>query len=361
MVRDLFRLYATGEYSLKRLELLFWEQGWRNHNGNRIAHTTLSGILSNPKYKGYYAGNKVRVLDLFTKKQKFLPPEEWVLYRDETGERVPALVDEEVWEQANAVLKERSLDVKQRQNRCNHPNLLTGTLFCTRCNAAYYRRESRDRKGQINSRWVCSGKIRGGAGSCPSFPIYEAEIKQVLLDVFQNSASDPDALEEEYLKLCRSQESEQALQKKLTEAERAISTIEKKQQKLLTFNALGELSDRDFLAMNRQCVRELEQARAEQERLQEEATSAGNRKGRFDAFRRALQKAREQAADGLIDRSFVEQFIVRIDATPEGPDTVRLQILLRTGSKSEETLDRRAGRPGHMFKKMIESYENGLK
>ena len=51
--------------------------------------TTMSGIISNPKYKGYYVGNKVKVVDLFTKKQKFLPPEEWVMFKDETGEIVP--------------------------------------------------------------------------------------------------------------------------------------------------------------------------------------------------------------------------------------------------------------------------------
>jgi len=60
MVRDLFRLYATGEYSMKQLETLFYEQGYRNYNGNKIAHNTMSGIISNPKYTGYYVGNKVR-------------------------------------------------------------------------------------------------------------------------------------------------------------------------------------------------------------------------------------------------------------------------------------------------------------
>ena len=72
MVRELFELYATGKYSMKQIENLFWEKGYRNHNGKKIAHTTMSGMISNPKYKGYYVGNKVKVIDLFTKKQKFL-------------------------------------------------------------------------------------------------------------------------------------------------------------------------------------------------------------------------------------------------------------------------------------------------
>ena len=108
MVRELFELYATGKYSMKQIENLFWEKGYRNHNGKKIAHTTMSGMISNPKYKGYYVGNKVKVIDLFTKKQKFLPPEEWVMFKDETGEIVPAIVSEEIWDAANAVLKKRS-------------------------------------------------------------------------------------------------------------------------------------------------------------------------------------------------------------------------------------------------------------
>ena len=89
---------------MKQIETLFWEKGYRNLNGKKIAHTTMSNMISNPKYKGYYVGNKVKVVDMFTKKQKFLPPEEWVMFKDETGEIVPAIVSEELWEQANAVL-----------------------------------------------------------------------------------------------------------------------------------------------------------------------------------------------------------------------------------------------------------------
>ena len=95
MVRELFERYATGEYSMKQLETIFWDKGYRNHNGNKIAHTTMSNMIANPKYKGYYVGNKVKVVDMFTKKQKFLPPEEWVMFKDESGEIVPAIVSEE--------------------------------------------------------------------------------------------------------------------------------------------------------------------------------------------------------------------------------------------------------------------------
>ena len=199
MIRELFSLYATGSYSMKQLETYFWEKGYRNHNGKRIAHTTMSNLISNPKYKGYYVGNKVKVVDMFTKKQKFLPPEEWGMFKDETGENVPAIVSEELWDAANKVLKKRSDDVKSRQGICNHANLLTGKLYCTHCGAAYYRRESTDKQGNKNSRWVCSGKIKNGADSCPSFAVYESEMRRVLLDVFDAAQPQLEDLIEEYI------------------------------------------------------------------------------------------------------------------------------------------------------------------
>ena len=111
MVRELFELYATDEYSMKQIETMFWNKGYRNLNGRKIAHSTMANMIANPKYKGYYVGNKVKVVDMFTKKQKFLPPEEWVMFKDESGEIVPAIVSEELWEQANAVLRRPSEEV----------------------------------------------------------------------------------------------------------------------------------------------------------------------------------------------------------------------------------------------------------
>ena len=197
MVRELFELYASNSYSMKQLEKLFWDKGYRNYNGNKIAHTTMSNIISNPKYKGYYVGNKVKVIDMFTKKQKFLPPEEWVMFKDETGDIVPAIVSEELWDRANAILQVRSEDVRSRKGICNHANLLTGKLICTQCGKPYYRRESKNKYGVINSKWVCSGKINNGSESCDSFAIFEDEMIPVLFEAFHETETDVEALIDE--------------------------------------------------------------------------------------------------------------------------------------------------------------------
>ena len=360
MVRELFELYATGQYSMKQIETLFWEKGYRNHNGNRIAHTTMSGMISNPKYKGYYVGNKVKVIDMFTKKQKFLPPEEWVMFKDETGEIVPALVEEALWDQANEVLKRRSEDVKNRQGICNHANLLTGKLYCTHCGAAYYRRDSVDRSGRKNSKWVCSGKIKNGAASCPSFPIYEEELKPLIFSVFQENAADTEALIEEYLQMYRSLDQGGELDKQIAALEQTIETVEKKKQKLLTFNALGELSDRDFLSMNKQCAAELERAREELAGLTAQRESAEDFQAHIARIRKVLREAAAQASDGMITKEFVDTYVDKIFATPQEDGSMQLQIKIFTGETTERHLEQLKRRTGHTFKKMIQAYEQSM-
>ena len=49
MVRELFELYATDQYSMKQIEGIFWDKGYRNLNGNKIAHGTMANMIANPK------------------------------------------------------------------------------------------------------------------------------------------------------------------------------------------------------------------------------------------------------------------------------------------------------------------------
>ena len=364
MVRDLFRLYATGEYSMKQLETLFYEQGYRNYNGNKIAHTTMSGIISNPKYKGYYVGNKVRIVDMFTKKQKFLPPEEWVMFKDETGEIVPAIVSEELWDKANEVLTRRSEDVKNRQGICNHANLLTGKLYCAHCGTAYYRRESKSKDGTVNSKWVCSGKINNGADSCPSFPIYEDEIKPILFEVFSETRVDVEALLASYEEMFRSMEADDETAGQIEEQKRIIALADQKKNKLLELVTTGAITTANFKSMTASCDRETEEAQKTLTELEEQLFTKEEYRKHIGEVKARLDAAIRDASTGMITNEFVAQYIDKIIVTSDGNDTAKLEIKIFTGKNTEKWLkklsERHRGRTGVMSKKMIQSYETGM-
>ena len=383
MVRQLFELYATGEYSMKQIENIFWEQGYRNYKGNKIAHGTMSNMISNPKYKGWYVGNKVKVIDMFTKKQKFLPPEEWVMYKDEN---VPAIVSEELWEQANAVLRKRSEDVKNRQGICNTKNLLTGKLYCTCCGSPYYRKESKNRKGEVNSKWVCSGKIKNGAHTCESIPLYEDELKPILLEVFQDTKVDTEALIARYTEMHSELTGNAALQREIANQKRIIELENQKKSKLLGYNVTGRISDREFISMTDQCNADIKKAEAMLHELEVQLQSNDEFQKHMSKLRSVMREAQKCVETGFISKSFADQYIDKIFATPTEDGTVRLDIRIFTGEATEKYLKKlkvRTGqishelraeteslraattfdpsvRPGIMSKKMIEAYEQSM-
>ncbi len=369
MVRMLFELYATDQYSMKQIENIFWEKGYRNHNGKKISHTTMAGIIGNPKYKGYYVGNKVKVIDMFTKKQKFLPPEEWVMFKDETGEIVPAIVSEELWDQANAVLSRRSNDVKNRKGKCNHKNLFTGKLFCTHCGAAFYRRDSKDRNGNTNSRWVCSGKIKNGKDSCPSITLYEEELTPIIFEVFRDTYDIAQAMIEEYGRLFSTLSSDEYSQKKISSLQKTIEMAQKKKQKLLELVTLDTISTEDFKSMTAACNRDIENAEMELYELQEQQSSRQEFSTFMNTVKSVLKQAEQDCKNGAITQEFIDIFIDKILVTPQEDGVMRLDIKIFTGDNCERYISKLKGaaaptsdvRSGHTFKKMIESYENSLK
>ncbi len=80
-----------------------------------------------------------------------------------------------------------------------------------------------------------------------------------------------------------------------------------------------------------------------------------------DRLKRALSFKLEDLEDGMITRDFVDNFIKRIDVTPLDNGHLSLQIHLLTDEIVQRELEKIKGRTGQLSKKMIESYENGLK
>ena len=288
------------------------------------------------------------------------------MFKDETGQIVPAIVSEELWEKANAVLLRRSEDVKNRQGICNHANLLTGKLFCTHCGTAYYRRESKDKLGNQNSKWVCSNKIKSGADACDSFPIYEKELVPLLFEVFRDTRQASAAMIAEYERMYRSMTCDGNLGKKIEEAQANIDLAKKKKSKLLELVTLESITPADFKAMTAQCNQEIKSGEQALLELKDQQESSEEFRANMEHLRKVLRDAEKQCQTEAITKDFIDIFIDRIYVTPEDGNTLRLDIKIFTGDTCEKylgKLKRRAnpeGSTGHTFKKMIEAYEQGL-
>ena len=279
------------------------------------------------------------------------------MFKDETGEIVPAIVPEEIWDAANAVLKKRSEDVKARQGVCNHANLLTGKLWCTECGQPYYRRESEDKRGRKNSTGLCSGKIKNGADSCRSFAIYESEIKPLLFEVFRDTAADADAMVEEYIRMYNELTQHGSLRKKIEQQNNIIDQANRKKNKLLQLAADDSITNADFKQMTADCNREIEEAEKEIAELEQTAVEGDAFKQKIDEIRRVLTNAQRDAAQGIITKEFIDKYISKIFVTPKDDTTMLLQVKIFTGETTEKYLRKLESRTGHITRDLTEQAE----
>ena len=87
----------------------------------------------------------------------------------------------------------------------------------------------------------------------------------------------------------------------------------------------------------------------------------------MEQIRKILLLAQKSLSKENIDRSFVDQFIKRITVHIDNPEAhenpvkMRLEIELNTGKSLEKSLIKTLIHRGQRSKKMIESYEKGLK
>lgn len=102
--------------------------------------------------------------------------------------------------------------------------------------------------------------------------------------------------------------------------------------------------------MNRQCAQEIDEAQKELAELTQQRDSAADFKKHIDAIRQVLREAQRDAADGIINREFVDKYINKIFATPEEDGSMRLQIKIFTGETTDKHRQNLRSRAGHTFK-----------
>lgn len=250
MIRIIFRDYASGTMSTPKLEKKLWDMGYRNFKGGKINRDVIRNIIKNPKYKGYFCGGKVKIVDMFTKKQEFLPESKWIIFKDD-GSRVPQIIDEETWEKANEYMKKRSEAIKSHRTSFKNGNLFTGKIFCANDGAPYWMKQHYVR-GKEDVRWVCSYKIKNGADSCSSHGIRESDLKKVVASLINESSCNIDEVIKEYLNILRkviNNKPDTGIEKERLQNQ--IDAIKKKKEKILEYNLNGNISDEEFISRNK--------------------------------------------------------------------------------------------------------------
>lgn len=328
MVRMIFQDYASG-ISTPRIEKKLWDMGYRSFKGGKINRDVIKNIIRNPKYKGYYCGGKVKVVDMFTKKQEFLPQSEWVMFKDD-GSRVPQIIDEATWEKANAYLRERGEAIKSRRTSFKNENIFTGKLFCANDGAPYWMKQHYIR-GKEDVRWVCSYKIKNGAASCDSFGLAESELKEIIAELINKSSENIDSILEEYFEILQSSIKNIPDNKnEISRLEKQIDLLKQKREKILEYNLDGKISDDEFISRNKEYVKQIKQIESHILEIQN-TKSPEPVEIQLNAIKEQLKKFKGVTQKD-INRQIVNELFEKITVEPLAVTCATLTFQLRSGS-----------------------------
>lgn len=355
MVRKIFNWYVNEDLSTSKIEKKLYEDGYRSRTGGKIAHVTIGSILKNPKYKGYYCGHKVVIDDYMTQKQRFLPENEWIMWKDETGETVPQIIDESLWEAAYQKYIARSKVVKDNVNHNGGygRNLwgkrpLSNKIFCTHCGRPYWRDVvagvGKNTAGK--EYWKCSGKKVNGTKSCNSINLYNDDIELMLKSVIKDIEPLNQEALTEFLDITEKALSSSAdNEKKITSSQKLIEKNNRKKELLLELYSEENITKKEYLDQTTKLNNEIKDAQNIIEKYKDLENELKNTKIRIQKLGEKLKELKNKKDYSL---QAIIPFIDRIDVSPLNENNeMSATIVLYDGTSKDITCNSKSS--GHII------------
>jgi len=335
IVRIIFDLYANQGLGIRKISQELYTMGYTSREGNEFNQLTIRHMLENPKYKGWYCGNKTQSLDYRTKKKAFLDESEWIMYPDPT---IPAIVSEELWDRANAIYKERSRQMKEHANGATYHNRYpySGKIYCEEHGTTYHRHMLESKNGKIEA-WYCKVYRAKGRAGCSAPQLRSEELDQIMADIFTQMMKDKNTIIDAVLTVLQSVPQEVDYTKAKQRVEEEMVQINAKKDRLLELSMADALTVTEFKSRNEafnQQLRTLETQLAtiqiEEERQKIAALDLGKIRAALD---------RELSfTDGInsnLVATILEKIVVKKESTKE---EIHLDIYLKLGAKFEAIL-----------------------
>ena len=332
IVRTVFDLYANHGLGTRKISQKLWEMGYTSREGNAFNTLTIRHILENPKYKGWYCGNKTTSTDYRTKKKAFLDESEWVMYPDPT---IPAIVSEELWDRANTLYKERSRQMKEHASGAVYHNRYpySGKIFCEEHGTTFHRQTLVSGKG-VQEVWQCKVYRAKGRAACSAPQVRSAELDPIMARIFTEMMKDKNAIIESLLAVLRSVPQEVDYTKAKARVEGEIAAVSAKKDRLLELSMADALTVAEFKQRNEAFNRQLREWEAQLVTIQAEERRQKDSALDMEKIRQALERELsfgEGIRSDLVT-TILDRIVVKKESTKE---EIHLDIFLKLGAKFE--------------------------
>ena len=332
IIRIIFDLYGNQRLGTRTISKRLMELGYTSREGNAFNTLTIRHILENPKYKGWYCGNKSQSVDYRTKRNILLDESEWVTYPDPS---IPAIVSEELWNRANALYKRRREEMKSHSSGVSFHNRYpySAKIYCEEHGTTFHRQVIQTKKGQQEV-WQCKVYRSHGRAACSAPQIRSSDLDVILSDIFKKLVRDKEKIIDSLVTVLTNIPKEVDYGKLRCQVENEMEDLERKKNRLLDLSIAGALTVEEFKERNDAFNAQILECKGKLTAIRQEEENRTSEELDIPAIRRALDEALRFT--GEIDTALVATILDRVVVKKESTkDDIHLDIFLKLGSTYE--------------------------
>ena len=307
-IKTLFELYASGKYGFQKLSKKLSELGYLNKKGKLYDKDSLKRMIENPKYKGYYRAKTYEILDYRTKKRKKNSLEEQVLYKCEDGS-IPAIISEELWDQANKVLKSRT---KSYENNNYWSGGLkyafSSKIYCKEHNTSFQR--SHGNKNKTRPIWSCGMYLQHRLAACKSPIIAEVDLYNIMSSIMISIIPQKINIIENMLKLYENIDKNDYYDKELKLLNTKIKIIEEKKSMTLELVFNGDISKESVKVQFDKYDQELKSLNEKKAIIIKQVKQLNNSNNNLNVMAELIEKELNCGSLSEFIRKFVDEIII---------------------------------------------------
>lgn len=332
IIRIIFDLYGNQRLGTRTISKRLMELGYTSREGNAFNTLTIRHILENPKYKGWYCGNKSQSVDYRTKRNVLLDESEWVTHPDPS---IPAIVPEELWNRANALYKRRREEMKSHSSGVSFHNRYpySAKIYCEKHGTTFHRQVIQTKKGQQEV-WQCKVYRSHGRAACSAPQIRSSDLDVILSDIFKELVRDKEKIIDSLVTVLTNIPKEVDYGKLRCQVENEMDDLERKKNRLLDLSIAGALTVEEFKERNDAFNAQILECQGKLTAIRQEEENRTSEELDIPAIRRALDEALRFT--GEIDTALVATILDRVVVKKESTkDDIHLDIFLKLGSTYE--------------------------
>ncbi len=332
IVRTVFDLYGNKRLGTRAIAKELEKRGYTSREGNLFNTLTIRHMLENPKYKGWYCGNKTQNIDYRTKKKAFLHESEWVAYPDPT---IPAIVSEELWNRANALYKERRQEMMTHSSGASYQNRYpySTKIICEEHGTTFHRQVLTNKSGSIEA-WQCKVYRTKGRAACSAPQIRSCDLDPIMAQIFTELVEDKEAVIDSLITVLTSIPKEVDYDQLISCAEAGIAATRQKKDRLLDLHIEGSITTAEFKERNDGLNDRLREQEDQLASIRVEQAKAAPAELDIPAIRAELEKTLnfEAGIDSALVTTILDKVVVKKESTKE---EIHLDIFLKLGQKYE--------------------------